>query len=270
MRPSPILSAVIAIPAAVVALALVRPVAAEEELNLGKMADLEALVQRVEEQGFHRYSFAKLRPRLPVDTLVFQVKDNTIEKETAFRAAWATEYTSIAEEVKAAKPDPRLRVPLELRLREASAVAKEKDAKKVFDARQANVKKFLKRYDYGPKVAQAGSVGTAVINVAIAPEFYEVVRRTVYSWKFQPLKDEKGADVKYGKRRIEYTEQLSQSELKEALKMLDNEWFAVRYAKMEKEQETDVIRITGAKLLLGTYYFLEHEDRLVVIREPAK
>jgi hypothetical protein len=267
-----------------IALALLASAAAAraDEPDLAKMADLEKLVRQVEADGFKRFPTESLRPRLPGEKLVFQVQGNTVEKEKEFRKAWIAEYAAIAKEAeekaKAAAKEKKspeakeaklLLLAIAPRFQELRALEAKPAEKETFDAREAALKKFLKRYDFGPKIAKASADGTAVINVQLAPDTYEVVRRAIYAWKFQPLKDPQGGEAKAGKRRIEFTEQLSQGDVREALRQLQNEFFVVRYAKWEKEKETDLIRVTGAKLLLGTYYFIEHEDRLIVAREPA-
>jgi len=118
-------------------------------------------------------------------------------------------------------------------------------------------------------IASAEARGTAVIEVKLAPATWDIVQREVYSWKFTALRDEAGEPVVLGGMRIEYAERLSQGQLREALQMLTNEYFTVRYTKFENEKVTDLIRVTGARLLFGTYYFIEHGERLVVVKEPA-
>lgn len=258
------------------------PMTRADELDMGKIADLEALVQRVEREGFKRFTFEKVKPGVPDPTLVFAVQGNTIDKEKEFRKAWIAAYDAIGKELQEQvkplakdKKDPGARDALKLlgaatsRIQEVKTFVAKPAEKETFDARDREIKKFLKRYDFGPKIAKATADGTAIVNVNLPPDTYELVKRNVYAWKFQPLKDAQGADVKVGGKRIEFTDALSQSDVREALKMLTNEYFVVRYAKWEKEKETELIRITGAKLLLGTYYFIEHEDRLVVAREPG-
>ncbi|MFC1708221.1 hypothetical protein ACFL59_15620 [Planctomycetota bacterium] len=44
---------------------------------------------------------------------------------------------------------------------------------------------------------------------------------------------------------------------------------SIGYQKLENEQVTDLIRVTGARFLFGAYHFLEHWDRVVVVKEPA-
>ncbi len=153
----------------------------------------------------------------------------------------------------------------------AGAGAAAADPAKVLKARETELKKFLKRYDFGPKIATATAVGTALVEVKLAPDTWELVRRHVTSWKFEPLIDPATGKqvVLGGKMKVERTEQLQQNELREALRLLANELFVVRYAKIESDKETNFIRVTGAKLLFGTYYFIEMEDRLIVAREPA-
>lgn len=248
---------------------------------------MEALVQKVERDGFKRFTFERVEPKLPDESLAFRAQGNTIEKEKTFRTAWVSAMKMIAEaveaEAKEAQKDKdkdkaalagkrdaaKLFAAVAPRLQEVRALSARPVEKETFDQREIVVKKFLKRYDFGPKIAKGEALGTAVINVSIAPSIWDVVKRTVYSWKFAPLKDKDGKEVTFGKRRVEFTEQLNQSELREALKMLQNEVFIVRYARWENEKETDNIRVTGARLLLGTYYFIEHEDRLIVAREPG-
>jgi hypothetical protein len=273
--------------------------------DLGDVSALEALVLRVEKEGWKRVPLDKLAP-LPPHDLVFVAQGNTIDKEKAFRTAWIAAYKACGEDLldRAAKlaadeklakeadlagpPEKRLaffvkkfkgkgptadevKKTLDLaapRILEVERLAKDAQEKATFDQREADLKKFLKRYNLGPQVATADAAGTAVINVKLAPATYDLVKRTVYGWKFTPLKDAQGPVVLGGKR-IEYTDQLSQGDVREALRMLTNEYFTVRYAKWEQEKEVDVLRVTGAKLLFGTYYFIEHEDRIVVAREPA-
>jgi hypothetical protein len=246
---------------------------------LAKFGELERLVQRVEQEGFKRFAFDPVRPGVPDDKLVFDPTGNTVEKEKAFRKAWLAAYDPIGKDAtdhaKSAAKEKKSKDALKLlnaiapRVLEVRGALAKPDEKEVFDAREAGIKKFLKRYDFGPKIAQSSADGTAVINVNLAPDTFKLVELTVYGWKFTPLKDAKGEDVKLGDRRVEYAEAFSQSELREGLHMLANEWFTVRYMKVENEKQTDLIKVTGAKLLLGTYYFLEHKDRLVVAREPA-
>ncbi len=267
---------------AVVAIVAAAARAVADEFDISKIADLEALAQRVEQEGFKRLTFEKVRPLAVDPALKFVPTGNTVEKEKAFRTAWIAAYDAVGKDLtERVKPlakekkDPGAKDALKLlalatpRLLELKSLVAKPAEKETFDARDLTLKKFLRRYDLGPKIAKASAEGTAAINVNLPPDTYEIVKRTVYAWKFQPLKDDKGAEVKVGGKRLEFTEALSQSDVREALKMLTNEVFVVRYAKWEKEQETDLIRITGARLLLGTYYFLEHEDRLVVAREPG-
>lgn len=277
---------------------------ADEPPDLHEIADLEALVLRCEKDGWKRLPLEKLVPKPPA--LVFVATGNTIEKEKEFRTKWIAAYRAYAEDLieqatalakadglakekdLALPPDKRISV-LAKKLKKTGAAAEiartiealaprylevlklaaDPAEKATFELRDKETKKFLKRYDFGPKVATAEAAGTAILNVQLAPDTYDLVKRTVYGWKFTPLKDEKGAGVKLGDKRIEYTDQLAQSDVREGLRMLGQEYFTVRYSRWEKERELDIMKITGAKLLFGTYYVIEHEDRIVVAREPA-
>jgi len=297
--------------AAAALLAAVSAPARAEEIDppdLKDVAAIEALVRRVEVDGFKRFPAGALAVK--PEGLRFDPDKASLEQDRAFYASWVKAYRAAlgalvehysekAAEEKILKSQ-ELEKPVEKRVgpllkeaqkqRKKSPLAAEiadlvgavapryaevlqaKDAlpDAVLAAREKDVAKFLKRYDFGPKIATAAAVGTAVIEVKLAPDTFELVRRTMYGWKFTPLLDPQGAPVTLkDKRRVEFTGQVTQGEVREALRQVPGEFFVVRYAKMEKEKTVDLIRVTGAKLAYGTYYIIEHEDRLVVSREPA-
>jgi len=258
-----------------------------------RIADLEALALRVEKEGFRRALHEKLAPKAPAD-LVFPVTTCSIDEEKKFRTAWIAAYRAMADDLveqittiaknasllkaKELEGPPEKRFSLFLkklgRQKELSGTAqlmapryaevleleKNPAEKDTFEFRERELKKFLKRYDFGPTVATSEASGTAVIRVRLTPATYSAVKGAIDSWKGSPL----GA---FAGKELHYAAQISQGEVREALKSLTNEYFVVRYSKWEREKEVDALSVVGAKLLFGRYYFIDAGEKLIVARE---
>jgi hypothetical protein len=69
-----------------------------------------------------------------------------------------------------------------------------------------------------------------------------------------------------GDKKVAFAARIQEGAVRSALRKLENEYFTIRYKHVEQEKEIDFIRVTGARLLLGTYYFVEYGDRLLVVR----
>jgi hypothetical protein len=180
--------------------------AADEPADFGKIATLEELAIRCEKEGWKRLPFEKLKAKPPAD-LVFVATANTVEKEKEFRKKWIAAYKAFAEDLieqatavakeEALAKEKDLALPPEKRVAvlakklkksgSATEIARTIEAlvarylevvklsaqpleKETFDLRDRETKKFLKRYDYGPKMATADAAGTAIINVQLAPD----------------------------------------------------------------------------------------------------
>jgi hypothetical protein len=237
--------------------------------------------------------------------LRFDVTGNTVDKEKAFRQRWLDAVrascvaaietaTAVAgEELKAkdrAKGHPQRVRPLVAALKKKArkeppalhclqviealvprlqeAWAEGVDVAALFAAREEQTQRLLKRYDFGAKIAKAYATGTAVVEVQLPPETYALVKRELDTWHYAPLMAG-GAQVTVGSMKVEYGDRLTQGNVREGLQMLTPvEYFTLRYACMENQRETEFVRITGAKLLIGTFYFVQHGERLLVLREP--
>ncbi len=280
-----------------------------QDFELTNVANLEALARRVEIEGFGRAELGGLELALP-EGLVFDLeatREKELAFRAAWIGAYRTVCDGaveratgmVAEDLKPRdlEKEPSKRVAavgkalttkartgkeyaLALgtftailpRYEEVLGLAGERReaAEKVFAARDRAVKLFLDRYDIAPQIARARAVGSTVLHVEMAPIAHERARQEFEGWKLRELMDGSGQQAVVGSRKIYFTDEIKTAEVRDALARLEGEMLIVRYGKIENEQPVDVIRIAVATLLFGRYYFIEREDRIVVVREPGK
>lgn len=280
--------------------------AQQQDLPLDDVAELERISRLLEAHGAESLSLEHLSPPLP-DGLRFEVDGNTEERERAFHAAWLDAYQGICEAIidqggelcgdklrerdrekahpkrlkavlkalkKLARKDPAAAEAQAL-LRGMLATYEQvllarqgEDVDALILQRRADADAFLKRYDFGPQIATAKRHGTAVIEVQLPPETWNLVRGELDSWRYTPLEDGEGNQVQLQGMNVEWGEQLNQGMVREALDRLAKlEYFTVRYAEVKNELPTgEFARVTGARLTLGTYYFFQYGDRFMVFR----
>lgn len=237
--------------------------------------------------------------------LRFDVAGNTVDEEKAFRRRWldAVRASCVAaidsatgqcgDDLKAkdrakghpqrlrpimaalkkkAKKEPAARATMLVletllpRLQEAWAEGVDEAA--LFAAREEQAQRLLRRYDFGEKIAKAYATGTACVEVQLPPDTYALVKKELENWHYTPLMAG-GSQVTVAGLKVEYGDRVTQGAVREGLQMLTPvEYFTLRYARVENQKETEFVRITGAKLLLGTFYFVQAGERLLVLREP--
>src|SRR5687767_8501803 len=82
-----------------------------QDFDISRLADLETLVLRIEQEGLKRFTFEKVRPKLPEASIVFKAQNNTIDQEKEFRRAWIQAYDAIGkglqEESRAAQKEKK-------------------------------------------------------------------------------------------------------------------------------------------------------------------
>jgi hypothetical protein len=279
--------------------------AQQQDLPLDDFAELERISRLLEVQGAKSMTLEHVAPGLP--ELTFVTDQTSVEREKAFRRQWLEAYEAICVGVidaateacgdalkdREREKEPRRRIkPVLKKLKklarkdpvaaEAKALLeavlptfervlvaqRDDDEGRIFERRTQETDAFLKRYDFGPKIATATRRGTAVIEVQLPPETWALVKGELDSWRYTPLLDAEGEQVQLRGKSVEWGEQLMQGQVREALQRLDDqEFFTVRYAEVKNELPTgEFARVTGARLTLGAYLFFQYGDRFMVFR----
>lgn len=131
--------------------------------------------------------------------------------------------------------------------------------------REEKARAFLKRYDYGKGVATTRLDGSANLHVDLPKATYEVVKKNLNVLNSTPLTDAKGKALEWAKKPLHGSSRIDLFDLKKALEDLsEHEYYVVKYAEKEGDEEKSLMRLTGARLLLGTYHVVEAPDRVVV------
>jgi hypothetical protein len=141
-------------------------------------------------------------------------------------------------------------------------------------ARVEGGKEFLKRYDFGPQVAKQHQDGASKLCFDLTKDVYELVKRNLGMLNAHPLQDGQGKDMKWRGKPLmgALASKLTIGDGNKSLEKYlgDDEYFQIQYAENERGdpyerlEEKALVRVTGAKLLLGKYFVVEAYDRVVV------
>ena len=147
-----------------------------------------------------------------------------------------------------------------------------KPLEKELHAREEKARAFLKRYEYGKGIATTRLDGSANLHVDLAKDVYELVKKNLQILQAQPLKDEAGKPLEWRGKPVHGATKIFLLDLKNALEELSaHEYYVVQYSQRDGDEEKGLMRLTGARLLFGTYHVLEAPDRVVVyVPEPRE
>lgn len=156
------------------------------------------------------------------------------------------------------------------RVRENAKRLQGKALEKELEARQEKARAFLKRYDFGPRIAKTRLDGSANLHVDLSKDTYDLVKKNLGVLRAAPLTDAKGTPLRWRDKPLHGATKVLLFDLKNALEDLsEHEYYVVQYAERDGDEEKGLMRLTGARLLLGTYHVLDAPDRVIVyVPEP--
>ncbi|MBI3726021.1 hypothetical protein HY251_18995 [bacterium] len=148
-----------------------------------------------------------------------------------------------------------------------------KSLEKELDARADKAKAFMKQYDFGPQIAKQRLEGSAKLYFDLTKDAYDYVKSSLGILNAKQLMDPKGKLIRWRSKQVFGAPRSKLKALGVNKTLSDNlsehEFFVIQYALAdnsigEEAREKALIRLTGAQLLTGLYYFIEAEDRIIV------
>ncbi len=139
--------------------------------------------------------------------------------------------------------------------------------KAMIEERLQRAKNYLKRYELGKDIAQPRVLGSSLVFVQLSPQVRGMAEDYLTGMSPVQIYKKDGNPLYLGSKKVLWLAASKVNpELKRVLEDLLGESFVGRYSVLEGDVVTDIMRVTGAKLLLGDFFFLEWDGHIAVVR----